>query len=109
MLVHATEYYILYFIIIILQYIISFIRPNSSIIYELWYRYANFYSENGKAKRDLFKAYGIRYVVKVTGRAGKFSVVPLLLNIGSGLGLLAVVSTPSFGSVRQRSFIASVL
>ena len=25
------------------------------------------------------------------GRGGKFSIVPLLLNIGSGLGLLAVV------------------
>ena len=40
----------------------------------------------------MIKAYGIRFVIKVTGEAGKFSPVPLLLNLGSGLGLLAIVS-----------------
>ena len=48
--------------------------------------------ENTTEARDLIKAYGIRFVIHVTGEAGKFSVVPLLLNIGSGLGLLAIVS-----------------
>jgi hypothetical protein len=56
------------------------------------YRYGRYYSEAGVEKRDLVKAYGIRYIIKVTGRAGKFSIVPLLLNIGSGIGLLAIVS-----------------
>ena len=56
-------------------------------------RYANYYYESGVQSRDLIKAYGILFVLKVTGQAGKFSVVPLLLNIGSGLGLLAIVST----------------
>ena len=55
-------------------------------------RYANYYYDKGVQKRDLIKAYGILFVLKVTGQAGKFSVVPLLLNVGSGLGLLAVVS-----------------
>jgi hypothetical protein len=55
-------------------------------------RYGRYYSDNGVDKRDLIKAYGIRFIIKVTGRAGKFSIVPLLLNIGSGIGLLAVVS-----------------
>jgi hypothetical protein len=51
------------------------------------------YEKDGALYRDLFKAYGIRFIIKVTGRAGKFDVVPLLLNIGSGVGLLAVVSS----------------
>ena len=56
------------------------------------YRYANYYYKNTTQYRDLIKAYGILFVVKVTGRGRKFNVVPLLLNIGSGLGLLAMVS-----------------
>ena len=54
-------------------------------------RFANYFHENGTLYRDLIKAYGIRFVVKVTGKAGKFNIVPLLLNVGSGLGLLALV------------------
>ena len=48
---------------------------------------------DGRFFRHLFKAYGIRFVIKVSGDAGKFSIVPLLLNIGSGIGLLAIVSS----------------
>jgi len=50
------------------------------------------YERNGRLYRDLFKAYGIRFIIKVSGQAGKFAIVPLLLNIGSGIGLLAIVS-----------------
>jgi len=50
------------------------------------------YERNGVLYRDLFKAYGIRFIIKVSGQAGKFAIVPLLLNIGSGIGLLAIVS-----------------
>ncbi len=59
-------------------------------------RYSNYYNENGTQTRDLIKATGIRFVIKVTGQAGKFSIVPLLLNLGSGLGLLAIVSGFTF-------------
>ena len=55
-------------------------------------RYPHFYREQGLLTRDLYKVYGIRILVRVTGEAGKFSIVPLLLTIGSGIGLLAVVS-----------------
>ena len=55
-------------------------------------RYPHFYREQGLLSRDLYKVYGIRILVRVTGEAGKFSIVPLLLTIGSGIGLLAVVS-----------------
>lgn len=56
------------------------------------FRYANFYDNGGIASRDLFKSYGILFIVKVTGVAGKFSVVPTLVNIGSGIGLLAIAT-----------------
>ncbi|XP_064619728.1 P2X purinoceptor 4-like isoform X2 [Lineus longissimus] len=56
------------------------------------FRYANFYEENGVDKRTLVKAYGIRFIIMVKGTAGRFNFVPLALNIGSGLGLLAVAT-----------------
>ena len=60
--------------------------------------YANYYYENGTEYRDLIKAYGLRFVVNVDGQAGKFSFVPLVLNLGSGLALLAIVSHTSRSS-----------
>ena len=73
---------------------------NSTTSLSSLYRYSNYYNENGTQTRDLIKATGIRFVIKVTGQAGKFSIVPLLLNLGSGLGLLAIVS--SFTLFTQR-------
>lgn len=55
------------------------------------YRYASIYERDHVIYRDLFKAYGIRFIIKVSGRAGKFGIMPLLQNIGSGIGLLALV------------------
>ncbi|KAI1300156.1 P2X purinoceptor 4 [Halotydeus destructor] len=51
------------------------------------FRYATYHEMN---RRTLFKAYGIRFLVMVNGQGGQFSILPLLLNIGSGLGLLAI-------------------
>ncbi|EGW04576.1 P2X purinoceptor 5 [Cricetulus griseus] len=34
------------------------------------------------------KAYGIRFDVIVNGKAGKFSIIPTVINIGSGLALM---------------------
>ncbi|XP_033748949.1 P2X purinoceptor 4-like isoform X2 [Pecten maximus] len=57
------------------------------------FRYAKYYRDpNGTEVRTLYKAFGIKYIITVIGQAGKFNVVPLLLNIGSGLGLLAVAT-----------------
>ena len=60
------------------------------------FRYANQFGvvqPDGSFKlyRDLYKAYGVRFLVTVQGTAGKFSIVPLLLNVASGLALLSVV------------------
>ncbi|WAR03756.1 P2RX4-like protein [Mya arenaria] len=56
-------------------------------------RFSRYYKdENGTDTRTLFKAYGIKFILTLQGRAGKFSIVPLVLNIGSGLALLSVAT-----------------
>ncbi|XP_054715086.1 P2X purinoceptor 4-like [Uloborus diversus] len=62
--------------------------PNVKISPGWNFRYANYYSDN---TRTLYKMYGIRLSISVVGQAGKFRIVPLLTNVGAGLGLLAVV------------------
>ncbi|XP_038059541.1 P2X purinoceptor 4-like [Patiria miniata] len=58
------------------------------------FRFSNFYQDaNGTDTRTLFKAYGIMFKVIVTGTAGKFDFVPLMLNIGSGLALLTIATS----------------
>ncbi|XP_076842447.1 P2X purinoceptor 4a-like [Brachyhypopomus gauderio] len=55
-------------------------------------RFAKYYkNEVGKESRTLIKGYGIRFEIMVFGKAGKFNIVPTLLNIGAGLGLLGLV------------------
>ncbi|XP_076435092.1 P2X purinoceptor 4-like isoform X2 [Babylonia areolata] len=57
------------------------------------FRYADHYkSENGTSLRTLYKAFGIRFIVSVQGQAGKFHIIPLLMNIASGLALLSVAT-----------------
>jgi len=53
------------------------------------FRHAHYYNDN---KRTLYKAYGINFVVNVWGRAGKFSIIPTLTNLGAGLALLSITT-----------------
>ncbi|RWR99873.1 P2X purinoceptor 4-like protein [Dinothrombium tinctorium] len=53
------------------------------------YRYSHYYSDR---ERTLFKATGIKFSIIVNGQAGKLNFVPLFVNIGSGLGLLAITT-----------------
>jgi len=62
--------------------------PNTQIAKGWNFRYA-YYNSN---YRTLYKATGIRFVLLVSGSAGKFNFIPLVIKIGSGLGLLAIVS-----------------
>ncbi|XP_076842511.1 P2X purinoceptor 4a-like isoform X1 [Brachyhypopomus gauderio] len=56
-------------------------------------RFAKYYkNEVGKETRTLIKGYGIRFEIMVFGKAGKFNIVPTLLNIGAGLALLGLVN-----------------
>uniref|UniRef100_A0A1I8JAE7 ATP receptor n=1 Tax=Macrostomum lignano TaxID=282301 RepID=A0A1I8JAE7_9PLAT len=56
------------------------------------FRYANYYRQNGSDYRVLIKAYGLRFIVYVTGRAGRFNIIPLTMNLGSGLALLGLAT-----------------
>ncbi|XP_056662908.1 P2X purinoceptor 5 isoform X2 [Monodelphis domestica] len=56
------------------------------------FRYAKYYQDaDGVEFRTLTKVYGIRFDVLVSGKAGKFSIVPTLVNVGSGVALMRAV------------------
>ena len=54
------------------------------------FRYADKYAVNNTMYRTLIKAYGLRFIIVVTGKAGRFDFIPLLLTVGAGIGLLAI-------------------
>ncbi|CAL8070149.1 unnamed protein product [Calicophoron daubneyi] len=66
---------------------------NAQIASGFNFRYAHFYYVNGTMHRDLIKAYGIRFIIQAQGVAGKFHILPLTMNIGSGLALLSLAPT----------------
>jgi P2X purinoceptor 4 len=53
------------------------------------FRLARYHEED---RRTLSKMYGIKLLIDVNGVAGKFNVVPLLLNVGSGLALMGLAT-----------------
>jgi len=60
------------------------------------FRYAHYFNDkNGTETRTLYKAYGIKFIVTLQGKAGKFGIVPLILDIASGLALLTLASIVS--------------
>ncbi|XP_044850006.1 P2X purinoceptor 5 isoform X1 [Mauremys mutica] len=53
------------------------------------FRFAKYYRDaEGVEYRTLIKAYGIRFDVMVNGKAGKFNIIPTIINVGSGLALM---------------------
>ncbi|XP_046391326.1 P2X purinoceptor 4-like [Ischnura elegans] len=44
----------------------------------------------GYEKRTLLKAHGIRFVIQTIGKGGKFDLIPTLLNVGAGSGLMVL-------------------
>uniref|UniRef100_A0A2K6EM76 P2X purinoceptor n=1 Tax=Propithecus coquereli TaxID=379532 RepID=A0A2K6EM76_PROCO len=57
------------------------------------FRFAKYYNDfAGNEQRTLIKAYGIRFDIIVFGKAGKFDIIPTMINIGSGLALLGVAT-----------------
>ncbi|MEQ2200874.1 hypothetical protein XENOCAPTIV_004272 [Xenoophorus captivus] len=56
------------------------------------FRFAKYYkTPKGEEQRTLFKAYGIRFDVIVFGTAGKFGIVPTIVNVGAALSFLSLV------------------
>ncbi|XP_068387621.1 P2X purinoceptor 5 isoform X1 [Eschrichtius robustus] len=61
------------------------------------FRFAKYYRDAaGVEFRTLFKAYGIRFDVMVNGKAGKFNIIPTIINVGSGVALMGVTGA-TFG------------
>ncbi|XP_030075323.1 P2X purinoceptor 4 [Microcaecilia unicolor] len=57
------------------------------------FRFAKYFKgETGVEMRTFIKAYGIRFDILVFGTAGKFDIIPTMINIGSGVALLGVAT-----------------
>ncbi|KAJ0002989.1 hypothetical protein NQD34_008138 [Periophthalmus magnuspinnatus] len=55
------------------------------------FRFARYYkSDNGTEYRTLYKVFAIRFDVMVTGNAGKFDMVPTLINVVAALTCLGL-------------------
>ncbi|XP_029030563.1 P2X purinoceptor 5 [Betta splendens] len=62
---------------------------NNSITSGYNTRYARYYKDEvGETYRTLYKVYGIRVDIMINGQAGKFSIIPTIIAIGSGIALL---------------------
>lgn len=62
---------------------------NKSIAVGFNFRHTRYYKTNaGETYRSLFKVYGVRFNIMVHGKAGKFSIIPTAINVGSGLALM---------------------
>uniref|UniRef100_A0A3B4B1Y8 P2X purinoceptor n=1 Tax=Periophthalmus magnuspinnatus TaxID=409849 RepID=A0A3B4B1Y8_9GOBI len=79
------------------------ININNSVTSGYNFRYAKHFKDpKGESFRTLYKVYGIRFDIMVNGQAGKFSIVPTIIALGSGIALLGAVSKVSF--YRERKF-----
>ncbi|KAK6313008.1 hypothetical protein J4Q44_G00163550 [Coregonus suidteri] len=68
-------------------------KESNSILYPgLNFRFARYQTEKGVGERTLFKAFGIRFDVMVFGKAGKFSIIQLIIYIGSTLSYYALTT-----------------
>ncbi|XP_031813220.1 P2X purinoceptor 5 isoform X3 [Sarcophilus harrisii] len=65
----------------------KFTEPSATAGYN--FRFAKYYHDvDGVEFRTLMKVYGIRFDVLVSGKAGKFNIIPLMVNVGTALALM---------------------
>ncbi|CAF1332325.1 unnamed protein product, partial [Adineta steineri] len=55
------------------------------------FRFASHWKHQNRSYRTLTKAYGLRFIISVSGYAGRFDLMTLALNIGSLVGILGLV------------------
>ncbi|XP_051951068.1 P2X purinoceptor 7 isoform X1 [Xyrauchen texanus] len=67
-------------------------ESNRTLYPGLNFRLARYSTVNGVEQRTLFKMYGIRFDVMVFGKAGKFSIIQLIIYIGSTLSYYALTT-----------------
>ncbi|XP_020505612.2 P2X purinoceptor 5 isoform X1 [Labrus bergylta] len=64
---------------------------NTSVTSGYNFRYARYYKhQSGESYRDLYKVFGIRFDIMINGKAGRFSIIPTIIAIGSGVALLGL-------------------
>ncbi|XP_068939340.1 P2X purinoceptor 5 isoform X3 [Petaurus breviceps papuanus] len=57
------------------------------------FRFAKYYRDaDGEEFRTLMKVYGIRFDVLVNGKAGKFNIIPMIINVGTGMALMGAAN-----------------
>lgn len=56
------------------------------------FRFSDKFEIEGKMYRVVVKAFGLRFIITVDGKAGKFNMIPLMLSVGAGLGLLSLAT-----------------
>ncbi|CAF0789924.1 unnamed protein product [Rotaria sordida] len=56
------------------------------------FRYATYWKQNQKDFRTLTKAFGLRLIITISGKAGKFDFITLTLNIGSLVGIFGLAT-----------------
>uniref|UniRef100_A0A8C6UUG9 P2X purinoceptor n=1 Tax=Neogobius melanostomus TaxID=47308 RepID=A0A8C6UUG9_9GOBI len=67
-------------------------NPTNNVAPGYNFRFAKYYkSPEGEESRTLTKAYGIRFDIIVFGTAGKFGIVPTIVNLGAALSFLSLV------------------
>lgn len=61
--------------------------------YPIYYRQVNPSNSSEQiVVRDLYKVYGIRILIFNSGKGAKFSIVPLVINLASGIALLSIAT-----------------
>ncbi|XP_071778352.1 P2X purinoceptor 4b [Centroberyx gerrardi] len=67
-------------------------NPDNNVAPGYNFRFAKYYkTAHGEEMRTLIKGYGIRFDVIVFGTAGKFGIVPTIVNLGAALTFLSLV------------------
>lgn len=56
------------------------------------FRHGSYWKHEGQHFRTLTKAYGLRLIITVNGRAGKFDFITLTFNIGSLVGIFGLAT-----------------
>uniref|UniRef100_A0A8C1LIG5 P2X purinoceptor n=3 Tax=Cyprinus carpio TaxID=7962 RepID=A0A8C1LIG5_CYPCA len=68
-------------------------NPENNVAPGYNFRFAKYYKTNESTEtRTLIKAFGIRFDVIVFGMAGKFNIVPTIVNLGATLSFLSLVT-----------------
>uniref|UniRef100_A0AAQ6AAC4 P2X purinoceptor n=1 Tax=Amphiprion ocellaris TaxID=80972 RepID=A0AAQ6AAC4_AMPOC len=68
------------------------------------FRFVKYYKKSdGEETRMLIKAYGIRFNVIAFGTAGKFGIVPTIVNLGAALSFLSLVSRNTEFCIQKRN------